>query len=156
VQWLRDQLGIISGAGEIEALAASVQDNSGIYFVPAFSGLFAPYWDYEVAKPQASNVPCEPCGWRLTCRSALCQVREPYRCAVMAITDSLAIAPDQVRQTVKSLLTSTSHSGSGRQSIIRGHRRCAARQSRVISFGSSQRANDTMVIRPVCRGTHRH
>jgi len=44
VQWLRDQLGIISGAGEIEALAASVQDNGGIYFVPAFSGLFAPYW----------------------------------------------------------------------------------------------------------------
>jgi glycerol kinase len=44
VQWLRDQLGIISGAGEIEALAASVKDNGGIYFVPAFSGLFAPYW----------------------------------------------------------------------------------------------------------------
>src|SRR5665648_580969 len=44
VQWLRDQLGIISGAGEIETLAASVQDNGGIYFVPAFSGLFAPYW----------------------------------------------------------------------------------------------------------------
>jgi glycerol kinase len=44
VQWLRDQLGIISGAAEIEVLAASVQDNGGIYFVPAFSGLFAPYW----------------------------------------------------------------------------------------------------------------
>jgi len=44
VQWLRDQLGIISGAGEIEALARSVEDNGGIYFVPAFSGLFAPYW----------------------------------------------------------------------------------------------------------------
>jgi glycerol kinase len=44
VQWLRDQLGIISGTGEIEALAASVHDNGGIYFVPAFSGLFAPYW----------------------------------------------------------------------------------------------------------------
>jgi glycerol kinase len=44
VQWLRDQLGIISGAAEIEGLAASVQDNGGIYFVPAFSGLFAPYW----------------------------------------------------------------------------------------------------------------
>src|SRR5665647_2829782 len=44
VQWLRDQLGIISGASEIEALAASVKDNGGIYFVPAFSGLFAPYW----------------------------------------------------------------------------------------------------------------
>jgi len=44
VQWLRDQLGIISGVAEIEALAASVTDNGGIYFVPAFSGLFAPYW----------------------------------------------------------------------------------------------------------------
>jgi len=44
VQWLRDQLGIISGAAEIEALAASVPDNGGVYFVPAFSGLFAPYW----------------------------------------------------------------------------------------------------------------
>jgi glycerol kinase len=44
VQWLRDQLGIISGAGEIEALAAQVDDNGGVYFVPAFSGLFAPYW----------------------------------------------------------------------------------------------------------------
>ena len=44
VQWLRDQLGIISGASEIEALARSVADNGGMYFVPAFSGLFAPYW----------------------------------------------------------------------------------------------------------------
>ena len=44
VQWLRDQLGIISGAGEIEGLARRVDDNGGVYFVPAFSGLFAPYW----------------------------------------------------------------------------------------------------------------
>jgi glycerol kinase len=44
VQWLRDQLGIISGASEVETLAASVQDTGGVYFVPAFSGLFAPYW----------------------------------------------------------------------------------------------------------------
>src|SRR6478735_478641 len=44
VQWLRDQLGIISGASEVETLAASVEDTGGIYFVPAFSGLFAPYW----------------------------------------------------------------------------------------------------------------
>jgi glycerol kinase len=44
VQWLRDQLGIIAAAGDVEALAASVPDNGGIYFVPAFSGLFAPYW----------------------------------------------------------------------------------------------------------------
>jgi glycerol kinase len=44
VQWLRDQLGIISGAEETESLARQVADNGGIYFVPAFSGLFAPYW----------------------------------------------------------------------------------------------------------------
>lgn len=44
VQWLRDQLGIISGASQSEALARQVEDNGGVYFVPAFSGLFAPYW----------------------------------------------------------------------------------------------------------------
>ena len=44
VQWLRDQLGIIGGAAQSEALAAEVEDNGGMYFVPAFSGLFAPYW----------------------------------------------------------------------------------------------------------------
>jgi glycerol kinase len=44
VQWLRDQLGLVAQASEIEALAASVDDNGGCYFVPAFSGLFAPYW----------------------------------------------------------------------------------------------------------------
>src|SRR3984957_11877601 len=44
VQWLRDQLGIISGPAQSEALAAQVTDTDGVYFVPAFSGLFAPYW----------------------------------------------------------------------------------------------------------------
>ncbi|MCB0948340.1 MAG: glycerol kinase GlpK [Mycobacterium sp.] len=44
IQWLRDQLGIISGAAQSEALARQVADNGGVYFVPAFSGLFAPYW----------------------------------------------------------------------------------------------------------------
>ena len=44
VQWLRDQMGIIGGAGEVESLARQVADNGGIYFVPAFSGLFAPHW----------------------------------------------------------------------------------------------------------------
>ncbi len=44
VQWLRDQLGLISTAAEVETLAASVPDNGGVYFVPAFSGLFAPRW----------------------------------------------------------------------------------------------------------------
>jgi glycerol kinase len=44
VQWLRDNLGLIGSAPEIEQLARSVEDNGGAYFVPAFSGLFAPYW----------------------------------------------------------------------------------------------------------------
>jgi glycerol kinase len=44
VQWLRDNLGIIRSSEEVESLAASVDDNGGAYFVPAFSGLFAPYW----------------------------------------------------------------------------------------------------------------
>ncbi len=45
VQWLRDQLGIVQSAEEIEALAGSVEDNGGVYFVPALSGLGAPHWD---------------------------------------------------------------------------------------------------------------
>jgi glycerol kinase len=44
VQWLRDNLGLISTAAEVEDLAKTVDDNGGVYFVPAFSGLFAPYW----------------------------------------------------------------------------------------------------------------
>jgi glycerol kinase len=45
VQWLRDNLGLIEHAAETEAIAASVADAGGVYFVPAFSGLFAPHWD---------------------------------------------------------------------------------------------------------------
>jgi glycerol kinase len=44
VQWVRDNLGLIEKAADIEALARTVEDNGGCYFVPAFSGLFAPYW----------------------------------------------------------------------------------------------------------------
>ncbi|MBK9925814.1 MAG: glycerol kinase GlpK [Anaerolineales bacterium] len=44
IQWLRDNLGLIQSSAEVEALAQSVEDSGGIYFVPAFSGLFAPYW----------------------------------------------------------------------------------------------------------------
>lgn len=44
IQWLRDNLGILTDARESEALAQTVKDNGGVYFVPAFSGLFAPYW----------------------------------------------------------------------------------------------------------------
>jgi len=47
IQWLRDNLGIIKTAPEVEQLAESVEDNGGVYVVPAFSGLFAPYWRGE-------------------------------------------------------------------------------------------------------------
>ena len=51
IQWLRDNLGVIDSAGEVESLAASVDDSGGAYLVPAFSGLFAPYW-----RPDARGV----------------------------------------------------------------------------------------------------
>lgn len=47
VQWLRDGLGIIRSSSEIEALASSVEDNGGVYFVPALTGMGAPYWDQD-------------------------------------------------------------------------------------------------------------
>ncbi len=53
VQWLRDNLGFIQSSSEIEALAKSVDDNGGVYFVPAFSGLYAPHW-----KENARGVIC--------------------------------------------------------------------------------------------------
>jgi glycerol kinase len=45
VQWLRDNLGLIGSSPEVEKLAAEVEDNGGVYFVPAFSGLYAPHWN---------------------------------------------------------------------------------------------------------------
>ena len=47
VQWLRDNLGLVQTSAEIEALAQTVSDNGGVYFVPAFSGLFAPHWNHR-------------------------------------------------------------------------------------------------------------
>ncbi|HXF82890.1 MAG TPA: FGGY-family carbohydrate kinase, partial [bacterium] len=47
VQWLRDNLGLIASAAETEAIAGAVEDAGGVYFVPAFSGLFAPHWDMD-------------------------------------------------------------------------------------------------------------
>src|SRR5207248_11445935 len=44
VQWLRDNLGLVEKSSDVESLARTVSDNGGIYFVPAFSGLYAPYW----------------------------------------------------------------------------------------------------------------
>jgi glycerol kinase len=47
VQWIRDNFGLITKSSEIEALARMVDDNGGVYFVPAFSGLYAPYWKHN-------------------------------------------------------------------------------------------------------------
>ncbi len=47
VQWIRDNFGLIEKSADIEALAATVEDNGGVYFVPAFSGLYAPYWKHN-------------------------------------------------------------------------------------------------------------
>jgi glycerol kinase len=47
VQWVRDNFGLIRESAEIEALARTVEDNGGVYFVPAFSGLYAPYWKHN-------------------------------------------------------------------------------------------------------------
>jgi glycerol kinase len=75
VQWLRDNLGVISSAADIEALARSVEDNGGCYFVPAFSGLFAPYWQSSargvivgltsyVTKGHIARAVLEACAWQ--------------------------------------------------------------------------------------------
>ncbi len=55
VQWLRDGLGVIRSSGEVEALAASVPDTAGVYFVPALTGLAAPYWD-QYARGSISGI----------------------------------------------------------------------------------------------------
>ena len=55
VQWLRDGLGIIRSSSEVEALAASVPDTAGVYFVPALTGLAAPYWD-QYARGSISGI----------------------------------------------------------------------------------------------------
>jgi glycerol kinase len=75
VQWFRDRLGIISSAAEIETLARTVEDNGGCYIVPAFSGLFAPYWRSEargvivgltsyITKGHLSRAVLEATGWQ--------------------------------------------------------------------------------------------
>ena len=75
VQWLRDQLGLIKHSSEIEDLAASVDDNGGCYFVPAFSGLFAPYWRSDargviagltgyITKAHIARATLEACAWQ--------------------------------------------------------------------------------------------
>ena len=56
VQWLRDGLGVIKTSAEVEALAATVADNGGVYLVPAFTGLGAPHWDAYARGSKASHI----------------------------------------------------------------------------------------------------
>ena len=58
MQWLRDGLGFITSSSEIEDLASTVPDSGGVYFVPALTGLAAPYWD-QYARVQSLVLPEE-------------------------------------------------------------------------------------------------
>ena len=57
IQWLRDNLKIIPDAPSVETLATSVNDNGGVYFVPAFSGLFAPRWRFDARGVRTTCLP---------------------------------------------------------------------------------------------------
>ena len=98
VQWLRDNFGLIEKSADIEALARTVNDNGGVYFVPAFSGLYAPYWNDDArgviagltryATRATSRAPCSrPRPFR---RAKWCEAMEKdsgirsTRCASMA------------------------------------------------------------------------
>lgn len=81
VQWIRDNLQLIDSASEVDLLAASVEDCGGVYFVPAFSGLFAPYW-----RPGARGVICGLTGYarkehicRAVLESTAFQVNDLFR-----------------------------------------------------------------------------
>ena len=73
VQWLRDNLGMIEKSADVEALARSVRDNGDVYFVPAFSGLYAPYWKDSAA-------------WRDCGFGHVMRTRDIWRAAVLEAT----------------------------------------------------------------------
>ena len=65
VQWIRDNLGLIEKSEEIELLSNTVKDNGGVYFVPAFSGLYAPYWkDTARGRDYGADAVCEQGAYR--------------------------------------------------------------------------------------------
>lgn len=95
VQWLRDNLGIISRAPEVEELALTVEDNGGVYIVPAFSGLFAPYW-----RPDARGAILGLTGFANKghiARAALEAVAFQTREVLDAVTADTGIAPEELR-----------------------------------------------------------
>ena len=65
IQWLRDNMKLISSAPEVETLAKEVEDNGGVYLVPAFSGLFAPYWRNDARG--VSTLLCHCPAWTPCC-----------------------------------------------------------------------------------------
>ena len=95
ITWLKDRLGLIAGAGEIEAVATSVPDNGGVYFVPAFAGLGAPWWHPEV-KAQISGLSLGSTRAHV-CRAALESIAFQVTDLVKAMTDSAGIALKEIR-----------------------------------------------------------
>ena len=97
VQWLRDGLGIVASAGDIEALARSVPDSGGVYFVPALAGLGAPYWDPHArgtilgltrgtTKAHLARATLEAIAFERATRSTRCKRSPACACASCAST----------------------------------------------------------------------
>ena len=95
ITWLKDKLELISSPGEIEGLATSIPDNGGVYFVPAFAGLGAPWWHPEVK--------AQICGMTLgssrahICRAALESIGYQVADLVKAMTDTAGISLKEIR-----------------------------------------------------------
>lgn len=95
ITWLKDKLRLIGGAGEIEGLATSVKDNGGVYFVPAFAGLGAPWWHPEV-KAQISGLTLGSSREHVCC-AALESIGYQVADLVKAMTDTAGIALKEIR-----------------------------------------------------------
>jgi glycerol kinase len=99
VQWLRDNLGLIENSRDIEALARSVADNGDVYFVPAFSGLFAPYW-----REDARGIIAGLTGYstkahiaRAALESTAYQTRDALRVMAQEVAQASGVAIDELR-----------------------------------------------------------
>ena len=95
ITWLKDKLQLIANPGEIEAVATSVPDNGGVYFVPAFAGLGAPWWHPEV-KAQLSGMTLGSTRAHV-CRAALESIGYQVADLVKAMTETAGIALREVR-----------------------------------------------------------